>query len=49
VKKYTINQITEAFGNSYLNNLRTYRDAGVGPDDYPISIKNCLQALDKAI
>jgi cell division cycle 14 len=27
----------------------TYRDAGVGPDDYPITVSDCLSALSKAI
>jgi cell division cycle 14 len=32
-----------------LDNLKTYRDAGIGPDDYPISVKDCLRALEKAM
>ena len=32
-----------------MDNLKTYRDAGIGPDDYPISVKDCVRALEKAI
>jgi hypothetical protein len=32
-----------------MNNLITYRDAGVGPDDFPIKVSDCLGALSKAI
>jgi hypothetical protein len=32
-----------------LDGLMTYRDAGIGPDDFPISVQDCLRGLEKAI
>lgn len=31
-----------------MNNLITYRDAGNGPDDFPITVFDCLGAFAKA-
>jgi hypothetical protein len=42
---YSIGQIDEAFGARFLDDLITYRDAGIGPDDFPISVKDCLRGL----
>lgn len=48
-KKWTINEVKEAFGNSYLNSLRPYRDAGIGPDDFPLSVIDCLKGMERAM
>ena len=48
-KNYTIKQIQGAFGASYLNSLRHFRDAGVGPDDFPLTILDCLKGIERAV
>jgi hypothetical protein len=48
-KKWTIKQITDAFGNFYLQSLRPYRDAGVGPDDFPLTVIDCLKGFERAV
>ena len=48
-KNWTISQIKDAFGNSYLNSLRAFRDAGVGPDDFPLTVIDCLKGMERAV
>ena len=48
-KKWTVNQVKEAFGNRYLNSLRPFRDAGVGPDDFPLTVVDCLKSVERAV
>ena len=48
-KKWTVNQVKDAFGNSYLNSLKPFRDAGVGPDDFPLTVIDCLKGMERAI
>ena len=48
-ENYSLTQIENAFGRSYLSGLMTYRDAGIGPDDFPITVRDCLVAIQKAI
>lgn len=47
-KKWSISQIKDAFGSSYLNSLRPFRDAGVGPDDFPLTVLDCLKGMERA-
>jgi len=49
VKGYSINKIADIFGSSYLDGLVTFRDAGVGPDDFPLTVIDCLKGLQRAI
>lgn len=44
-----MSQIRKAFGNDYLFSLQPFRDAGIGPDDYPITVVDCLIGLQRAI
>ena len=49
VKKWAVNKIIDTFGRSFLSGLETFRDAGIGPDDFPITIEDCLKGLKRAI
>jgi len=40
--------VKDAFGAAYLNRLRPFRDAGVGPDDFPLTVIDCLKGMDRA-
>ena len=48
-KSWSIKQIQDAFGASYLNSLRPFRDAGVGPDDFPLTVVDCLKGIERAV
>lgn len=36
-KQMTIKQVSQAIGEMYLKNLVPFRDAGIGPADYPLT------------
>ena len=44
-QKWSIEKIENAFGGTYLGSLRTFRDAGIGPDDFPLTVVDCLQGM----
>jgi hypothetical protein len=44
-KKWTISQIKDAFGSSFLQSLQPYRDAGVGRDNFPLTVIDCLKGF----
>jgi len=48
-QKWSISQVKDAFGAGYLNRLRPFRDAGVGPDDFPLSVIDCLKGMERAV
>mmetsp|Transcript_1294 Transcript_1294/g.1743 ORF Transcript_1294/g.1743 Transcript_1294/m.1743 type:complete len:238 (-) Transcript_1294:2041-2754(-) len=48
-QKWSIKQISDAFGGSYLNSLRPFRDAGVGPDDFPLTVIDCIKGMERAV
>ena len=48
-KKWSVDQVGKALGESYLRSLRPYRDAGVGPDDFPLTVIDCLRGMERAI
>ena len=48
-KKWSVDQVKEAFGASYLSRLRPFRDAGIGPDDFPLTVIDCLKGIDRAV
>jgi hypothetical protein len=45
VKKMSVKQITFAFGENYIKSLIPFRDAGIGPADYPLSVVDVLRGL----
>ena len=48
-KKWSISKIQEAFGSSFLQSLHPYRDAGVGRDDFPLTVIDCLKGFQRAV
>ena len=44
-KNYSVAQVQNTLGDNYLRSLVTFRDAGIGPDDYPISVVDVLRGL----
>lgn len=48
-KNWSISQVKDALGDGYLRSLRPFRDAGVGPDDFPLTVVDCLKGLERAI
>lgn len=45
-KNYKINQIMSAIGESVVRNQSQFRDAGIGPADYPLAVADCLRGLE---
>ena len=39
----------DAFGTAYLERLRPFRDAGVGADDFPLTVVDCLRGMARAV
>ena len=48
-KKWTVNEVVDALGKAYLSRLRPFRDAGVGADDFPLTVIDCLHGMMRAI
>ena len=48
-KKWTVKRVSDAFGTAYLNRLRPFRDAGVGADDFPLTVIDCLDGIQRAV
>ena len=48
-KNWSISQVKDGLGDGYLRSLRPFRDAGVGPDDFPLTVVDCLKGLERAI
>lgn len=48
-KGWSINQVKDAFGSTFLSQLRPFRDAGVGPDDFPLTVLDCLKGIERAV
>ena len=48
-KDWSVEQVSEALGASYVRSLRPFRDAGIGPDDFPLTVIDCLHGIDRAI
>jgi hypothetical protein len=45
IKKMSVKQIQSAFGQNYLNSLCPFRDAGIGRQDFPITVIDVLRGL----
>ena len=48
-QKWSIAQVKEALGSAFLASLKPFRDAGIGPDNYPITVIDCLEGLHRAM
>ena len=48
-KNQSVQKVKELFTNQYLSSLQPYRDAGVGPDDFPLTVVDCLRGLERAV
>ena len=48
-QKWSVKRVKEALGESYLRSLKPFRDAGVGPDNFPLTVVDCLKGLERAI
>lgn len=44
-QNWSISEVKEALGAAYLQSLKPFRDAGIGPDDFPITVVDCLEGL----
>ena len=44
----TLENVKEAFGTRFLNSLRPYRDAGIGPDNFPLTVIDCVEGVKRA-
>ena len=47
-KNWSVSKVKDALGASYLSALRPFRDAGVGPDDFPLTVIDCLKGFARA-
>jgi hypothetical protein len=45
VKNMSVKSIVSAFGETYIKSLVSFRDAGIGPADYPIGVADVLRGL----
>ena len=48
-QKWSVSQVKEALGEVYLRSLKPFRDAGVGPDNFPLTVVDCLKGIERAI
>lgn len=48
-KGWPISKIEDALGAAYLHSLKPFRDAGVGPDDFPLTVIDCLKGIERAL
>jgi hypothetical protein len=48
-EKFSIAKIKKAIGEDLLCNLHPFRDAGVGADNFPITVIDCLSGLKRAM
>ena len=48
-KNQSIQSVKELFGTQLLSSLQPFRDAGVGPDDFPLTVIDCWKGLERAI
>ena len=48
-QKWSVSQVKESLGESYLRSLKPFRDAGVGPDNFPLTVVDCLKGIERAI
>ena len=48
-KYWKIQQVEDALGACYLRRLRAFRDAGLGPDNFPLTVIDCLKGLSRAM
>lgn len=49
IEKFPIHKIKQAFGDDYLESLHPFRDAGVQPCRFPLTVIDCLNGLKRAI
>ena len=49
VEKFTVEKVKKAFGQDMLANLYPFRDAGVQPCSFPLSVVDCLNGIKRAI
>ena len=48
-KNQSVQSVKELFGSQFLSSLQPFRDAGVGPDDFPLTVIDCWKGLERAI
>jgi len=48
-KGYSVAKITKVIGEHTLNSLIPFRDAGIGPADYPLTVIDVLRGLSIGI
>ena len=39
----------QSFSKEFLSSLQPFRDAGVGPDNFPLTVIDCWKGLERAI
>ena len=45
VEHLSITKICSIFGENIMQKLKPFRDAGIGPSDYPLTMKDILKGL----
>ena len=45
MQNYSVIEVEGAFGHGFIDKLMPYRDAGIGLNDFPITLKHCLFGL----
>lgn len=46
---FSVSKILSIFGDSILSSLVPFRDAGIGPADYPLTVTDILRGLSIGI
>lgn len=44
-KGFSLTQVISAIGETAIKNITPFRDAGIGPDDFPITVSDVLRGL----